>query len=90
MESARLRGPVCWRCYHGSFSDADLAEAERIGRQQEIARAIRHAIEPLDGTDRQRLADLALLIETELETSGVLALLAEVERLGVEVEVVRS
>jgi hypothetical protein len=88
LDSEHLGGYACWNCYH-----ADTAERERaaaVELRQEIARAIRDAIEPIRGTPRhQQLEDRALLIELETSDAGVLALLEEVERLGVDVERVR-
>lgn len=85
-ESLRLGQTVCWYCYHEGFTDQDRAEVERVERQSEIAKEIRRVAGQLERGHAAKVRDLALLIE--LDTGdGVDALLAEVDRLGVEVVV---
>jgi hypothetical protein len=62
-------------------------EAERISRQREIARVVRHIAERVeDRRRRQMLTDRALLVEVADSSDRVLELLAELEGLGVKVE----
>jgi hypothetical protein len=77
-------GRVCRSCHLRAVPDGD---SQRIARQGAIARAIRGAIENIDGPNRQKLADRALLIEVADSTDQVLELLDEVERLGVKLQV---
>jgi hypothetical protein len=84
--SHRLGQRVCWACYHGSFKPEEIAEAERVELQREIARAIRHVLDTAAPPDWQETADRALVIETAGDADEVLELLDEVERFGVTVE----
>ena len=87
--SHRLDRLVCPRCYHCSFTAAELTEAKRVQRQGGLARVIRGVAERADGPRRQRLRDRALLIEVADREEDVLPLIDEVRALGVRLEVRR-
>ena len=60
---------------------------ERIGRQHEIARSVRQAVEPLRGSRRWRMVrDRALLLETARSAEEARELVAEIRALGVAIE----
>jgi hypothetical protein len=87
--SERLGRPVCWRCYHCSFTDAELAEARRFERQRGLAQVIRGVAERAKGRRRQMLRDRAVLIELAEHEDEVIELVDEVRALGVRLEVKR-
>ena len=82
--SERLGRAACARCYFGSFTAAEITEAERTDRQRSIAASIRRVIADIDAPKRaEMLADRAFLIECARSADDVLELLGEVEALGV-------
>jgi hypothetical protein len=88
--SHRLRQPVCWRCYHCTFTAAELAEAERVETQHGLAKVIRGVAERVEGCrERQLLRDRAGLIEVAERDEDAIALVDQVRALGVRLKVVR-
>jgi hypothetical protein len=85
----RLVEQVCWRCSHCTFTDAELAEAERIETQRGLARVVRGVAERAGGRREQQLRDRALLIEVADRDEDVTALIDQVRALGVRLKVVR-
>jgi hypothetical protein len=83
--SERFGRQVCWSCYHASFSAEQVAEAERVEHQQKLGAAIRSAAAKVGDERREMLETRAFLIEVADAADEVLALLDEVERLGVTV-----
>ena len=79
---------VCLGCHlEAERRSRDHREEERIGRQHEIARSVRKAIEPLRGSRRwQMLRDRALLLETAENADEARELFSEIRALGVEIE----
>ena len=86
--SHALGAEVCLGCHLEAGRRALGAdENDRIGRQHEIARTVRNAIEPLRGSRRwQMLRDRALLLETAESADEARELFSELRELGVEIE----
>ncbi len=86
--SAKHRRSMEWIEAEFGPGSAELRPELVATREQrwEIAREIRRAAEPIEGSRRGRaLRDRALLIELEDSTNGAAELLAECEVIGLEV-----
>jgi hypothetical protein len=81
-------GEVCLPCHlDAERRTRDPQENQRLGRQYEIARGVRSAIEPLRGTRRwQVLRDRALLLETATSAVEARTLVGEMRTLGIEIK----
>ena len=86
--SHELGAEVCLGCHLEATRQAlGTDEDDRIGRQHEIARSVRRAVEPLRGSRRWRMVrDRALLLETAKSSDEARELFSEIRALGVEIE----